>query len=52
MNEPEDPFGDLTEATVSQHEMYLSWRQAGFTEAQAMDLLKVVVAEIVRGSVS
>lgn len=49
---PEDPFNDLTEATVSQHEMYMSWRQAGFTEAQAMELLKTVVAEIVRGSFS
>lgn len=49
MSEPEDPFSELSQATVSQHEMYLSWVDAGFTPAQAMELLKVVVAEIIRG---
>ena len=39
----------LMEAAVSQHEMYLSWVQAGFAPEQALELLKVVVASIVRG---
>lgn len=50
MTEPEDPFDGIAGATVSQHEMYVSWVEAGFTPAQAMELVKVVIAEIVRGS--
>lgn len=52
MSGPEDPFGELMEATLSQHEMYTSWMRAGFTSEQAMELLKVVVTEVVRGSIS
>ena len=51
MTEPEDPFSGIADATVSQHEMYMSWMEAGFTPEQAMELLKVVVAEIVRGAI-
>lgn len=43
-------LGSLTESAIGQHEMYLSWIEAGFTPSQAMDLLKTVVSEIVRGS--
>jgi hypothetical protein len=43
-------LGSLAEAAVGQHEMYESWVAAGFTPDQAMDLLKVVVAEIIRGA--
>jgi hypothetical protein len=43
-------MGSLTEAAAGQHEMYLCWLEAGFTEEQAFELLKVVIAEIVRGS--
>jgi hypothetical protein len=38
--------GDLTpmamNATV-QHELFLAWQSAGFTEMQAFDLLKIAV---------
>lgn len=48
MTESEDPMSALLEATISQHEMYLSWIQAGFTPDQAMELLKVFISEMVR----
>lgn len=52
MTEPKEPLSELMEATVSQHEMFLSWIAAGFTDAQALELLKVVIAEVTRGAVS
>lgn len=44
-------LGSMTAGALSQHEMYLSWVVAGFTPEQALELLKVVVTEIVRGSI-
>lgn len=52
MSQHDEPFSGLMEAMISQHEMYLSWMAAGFTEDQAMELLKVVITEIVRGEIS
>lgn len=49
-DDSEDPLGSMAEAAISQHEMYLSWIAAGFTPEQALELLKTVVAEILRGS--
>jgi hypothetical protein len=43
-----DPITGLGEGAVGQHEMYLAWREAGFTETQAMELLKVVITELIR----
>jgi hypothetical protein len=40
----------LLAAAIGQHEMYLSWLHAGFTPEQAMELLKTVVSEVVRGA--
>lgn len=36
-------FGIFTEAAVSFHEQYASYVDAGFTEEQAMDLLKTMI---------
>ena len=38
--EPEDPFtGEWNAAAIEHHEMYESWRRAGFTDEQALGLL-------------
>lgn len=50
MDEPDSPLGSLAQAAVGQHEMYVSWIDAGFSEEQAFELLKAVVTSIVRGS--
>lgn len=47
----QDPMGSMRETAISQHEMYMSWLAAGFTAEQALELLKTVVAEIIRGAV-
>jgi hypothetical protein len=52
VNQPDDPFGTMAEAAVGQHEMYLNWINAGFTPEQAMELLKVLVTEIIRGTLT
>lgn len=49
-DENQDALGSLSEMAISQHEMYLSWVAAGFTPDQALELLKTVVSQIVRGS--
>ena len=36
----------LDEAAVAMHEMYLSYLRAGFTEHQAMELLKATLAKV------
>lgn len=36
---PADPFGVLSEAAVSMHELFVSYCNAGFTEEQSMYLL-------------
>jgi hypothetical protein len=51
MDEQPEIIASLAEAAISQHEMFTSWVAAGFTEAQALELMKVVVAEILRGAV-
>ena len=48
MPQPEDPLTLLQTGAVNQHEMYLSWVQAGFTEEQALDLLKAVITSLIR----
>ncbi|MFI7010001.1 hypothetical protein [Streptomyces sp. NPDC050145] len=40
MNGPADPLTSLAEAAVALHELYESLRAAGFTEEQALDLVK------------
>jgi hypothetical protein len=48
-DEPQNLPGAMMETAISQHEMYLSWVEAGFTPEQALELLKVIISEIVRG---
>lgn len=43
-------LSSLTEGAVWQHEMYLSWIAAGFTPEQALELLKTMIMQIVRGT--
>lgn len=36
---PESPLTQLAGAAVQQHELFMSWVNAGFTRAEAMQLL-------------
>lgn len=49
-DDSENSMGSMAEAAIGQHEMYLSWVAAGFTPEQALELLKTVVTEILRGN--
>ena len=41
MGESMPTEGDLLDVAIMHHEIYLSYVKAGFTEAQALELLKV-----------
>lgn len=43
MPEPTDPITQLAAAAVQLHELYVSYIEAGFTEAQAFDLVKALL---------
>ena len=45
---PDDPLTPMGEGASQQHELFMAWVAAGFTEAQALELLKVVIAEGMR----
>lgn len=49
-DEANEYLSTLMDAAISQHEMFTSWVAAGFTEAQALELLKAVIAEILGGN--
>lgn len=49
MPEPEDPITQLAAAAVQLHELYNSYVAAGFTEAQAFDLVKAILTASVGG---
>jgi hypothetical protein len=44
---PEDPMTALQAGAAQQHEMFVAWVVAGFTEAQALELLKAVVTALI-----
>jgi PIN domain nuclease of toxin-antitoxin system len=44
---PQDPITNLATASAQQHEMFLAWVAAGFTEAQALELLKAFITAMV-----
>lgn len=46
---PGDPFS-MAESAVAMHEIYISFIDAGFTEDQAMEIVKTMIVEGVRGS--
>ncbi len=50
MSEPEDPITQLAAAAAQLHELYESYVTAGFTEDQAFDLAKVVLAASIGAS--
>lgn len=48
MSQPEDPLPVVQEGAIAQHELFLSWCQAGFTEEQALELLIAVITSSLR----
>ncbi|QCX81257.1 hypothetical protein C9F11_38370 [Streptomyces sp. YIM 121038] len=44
MPDPEDPITELAAAAVQLHEAYTAYLQAGFTEPQAFELVKTILA--------
>jgi hypothetical protein len=49
MGEVEDPITLLAAAAAQLHELYVSYVAAGFTEAQAFDLVKTLLAAGIGG---
>lgn len=47
---PTDPITDLAAGAFAQHELYLAWVAAGFTESQAMYLVGQIVFAMVRNT--
>lgn len=47
---PQPPLTELAAAAVQQHELYRSWVDAGFTEEQALDLLKTIITAGIGGA--
>lgn len=47
---PESPISQLLAGAIQMHEMLVAHVQAGFTRAEAMEILKTVVAEQVRNA--
>lgn len=45
---PGDPLTALGGVAVGQHEMFRAWVAAGFTEVQAMELLKAFIVATVQ----
>lgn len=47
-DKPQDPFTSLMEGMVALHEAYTSAIQAGFTEAQAMQIVDSMIRNSMR----
>lgn len=43
-DQPADPLTSLAAAAVQMHELFTAWVSAGFTDAQAMQLLCALLA--------
>jgi len=43
-NDPTDPITELAAAAAQLHELYASYVEAGFTEHQAFELIKTIIA--------
>lgn len=50
MPDPEDPVTELAASAVQLHELHLAYLAAGFTEAQAMELIKALLMASVGGN--
>jgi hypothetical protein len=48
---PTDPFTELAASAVQLHELYLSWVDAGFTEAQAMELTNTTLGTSISAAI-
>jgi hypothetical protein len=49
-NLPPDPMSQLATGAAQQHELFMAWVSAGFTRAEALQLLIVIVtAGIAKG---
>jgi len=46
---PQDPMPGLADAAVTLHELFVQYQDAGFTEAQAFDLVKTALLAGLRG---
>lgn len=44
---PFEPLTLLQVSAMQQHEMFTSWEEAGFTEHQALELLKAFIMALV-----
>lgn len=48
MDASEIPLTQLGQGAARQHEMFTTWVAAGFTEEQALELLKAVITSLIR----
>lgn len=44
--QPHDAMPLTTQGAIIQHELFKSWLAAGFTDEQAMELLKTVITNV------
>lgn len=49
-DEPQTPFSAMAQVSISHHEMYTSWIEAGFTPEQAFELLRTVIVQVLGGA--
>ena len=42
---PDNPISEMLAGAIMQHEMLKTYVEAGFTRAEAMDILKAIIAE-------
>jgi hypothetical protein len=47
MNSEADPFTELAAGAIQAHELFMAFVEAGFSEAQALDLVKVMLMKAV-----
>lgn len=40
---PANPFGQITEGAIQLHEMYISYREGGFTRSEALELIARII---------
>ncbi|MFF4403654.1 hypothetical protein [Streptomyces sp. NPDC001404] len=45
MHDPADPITELAQRAAEMHEMYTAFRDAGFTEDQALELVIAIVIQ-------
>lgn len=44
----DDPLTELQTAVAQQHELFVSYIEAGFTRDEALDIIKTIVVEAMR----